>query len=109
MCINEVESESPAESAGLLRGDVVFAINGNAINNDAFFIILSMVQRELAKDELRLLVLDPTTAKLVQQYQININENDLNCIRKETKESAHASIYSLRNEECKIIGKSCLK
>ena len=105
LCINEVESHSPAASAGLLRGEVVFAINGQPITNDPFFIILSLVQRELAKDQLSLLVLDPQTATIAQQYQIDINENDPNCIRTETNEFQNSSVYNVRNEECKVIGR----
>ena len=82
--IDHIEANSPAESAGLLREDVVLAINGCSIENEDFFVILSFIQNELAQDPIRFLVLDPQSAAIVKRHQITIDENDKNCIRNET-------------------------
>ena len=82
--IGEIEPKSPAESAGLLREDVVLAINGHPIENDDFFDILSFIQHELQKDQIRFLVLDPNSADFARHYHMNINENHKNCIRLQT-------------------------
>ena len=82
--IGEIEPKSPAESAGLLREDVVIAINGHPIENDDFFDILSFIQHELQKDQIRFLVLDPNSADFARHYHMNINENHKNCIRLQT-------------------------
>lgn len=85
--IDHIEANSPAESAGLLPGDIVLAINARSIENEDFFLILSFIQHELTQDPIRFLVLDPRSAALVKRYQITIDETHQNCIRKETTKS----------------------
>ncbi|CAF0730470.1 unnamed protein product [Rotaria sp. Silwood1] len=82
--IGDVEPNSPAESGGLLREDVVLAVNGHSVENDDFFVILSFIQRELEDDQIRFLVLDPHSADLARRHHLNIDENYRTCVRMET-------------------------
>ena len=82
--IGDVEPNSPAESGGLLREDVVLAVNGHSVENDDFFVILSFIQRELEDDQIRFLVLDPQSAELVRRHQLAIDENYRTIVRMET-------------------------
>ncbi len=82
--IGDVEPNSPAESGGLLREDVVLAVNGHSVENDDFFVILSFIQHELEDDQIRFLVLDPHSADLARRNNINIDENFRTCVRMET-------------------------
>ena len=89
--IDHIEANSPAESAGLLREDIVLAINGRSIENEDFFLILSFIQHELTQDPIRFLVLDPQSAVIAKRYQITIDENNENCVRKETAKFIESS------------------
>ncbi|CAF1208220.1 unnamed protein product [Rotaria sordida] len=82
--IGDVEPNSPAESGGLLREDVVLAVNGHSVENDDFFVILSFIQRELEDDQIRFLVVDPHSADLARHHHLNIDENYRTCVRMET-------------------------
>lgn len=82
--IGDVEPNSPAESGGLLREDVVLAVNGHSVENDDFFVILSFIQHELEDDQIRFLVLDPHSADLARRHRLNIDENYRTCVRMET-------------------------
>ncbi|UJR25322.1 hypothetical protein I4U23_006673 [Adineta vaga] len=82
--IGDVEPNSPAESGGLLREDVVLAVNGHSVENDDFFVILSFIQHELEADQIRFLVLDPHSADLARRHNLNIDENYRTCVRMET-------------------------
>ncbi|CAF4041131.1 unnamed protein product [Rotaria sp. Silwood2] len=82
--IGDVEPNSPAESGGLLREDVVLAVNGHSVENDDFFVILSFIQHELEDDQIRFLVLDPHSADLARRHHLNIDENYRTCVRMET-------------------------
>ncbi|CAF0931428.1 unnamed protein product [Adineta ricciae] len=82
--IGDVEPNSPAESGGLLREDVVLAVNGHSVENDDFFVILSFIQHELEGDQIRFLVLDPHSADLARRHNLNIDENYRGCVRMET-------------------------
>ena len=82
--IGDVEPNSPAESGGLLREDVVIAVNGRIVENMDFFVILSFIQHELEDDQIRFLVLDPQGADLARRYQLIIDENNPSCVRMET-------------------------
>ena len=82
--IGDVEPNSPAESGGLLREDVVLAVNGRSVENDDFFVILSFIQHELEHDQIRFLVLDPQSAELARRNHLNIDENLRTCVRMET-------------------------
>jgi len=82
--IGDVEPNSPAESGGLLREDVVLAVNGHSVENDDFFVILSFIQHELEDDQIRFLVLDPHSADLARRNRLIIDENYRTCVRMET-------------------------
>ncbi|CAF0852377.1 unnamed protein product [Adineta steineri] len=82
--IGDVEPNSPAESGGLLREDVVLAVNGHSVENDDFFAILSFIQHELEADQIRFLVLDPQNADLARHNNLHIDENHRACVRMET-------------------------
>ena len=82
--IGDVEPNSPAESGGLLREDVVLAVNGRSVENDDFFVILSFIQHELEDDQIRFLVLDPHSADLARRHDLRIDENYRMCVRMET-------------------------
>lgn len=82
--IGDVEPNSPAESGGLLREDVVLAVNGHSVENDDFFVILSFIQHELEDDQIRFLVLDPQSVELAHRHQIAIDESFPTCVRMET-------------------------
>jgi hypothetical protein len=82
--IGDVEPNSPAESGGLLREDVVLAVNGHSVENDDFFVILSFIQHELEDDQIRFLVLDPHSSDLARRHQLTIDENYRTCVRMET-------------------------
>ncbi|CAF0858843.1 unnamed protein product, partial [Didymodactylos carnosus] len=82
--IGDVEPNSPAESGGLLREDVVLAVNGRSVENEDFFVILSFIQQELEKDEIRFLVLDPQGADAARRNNIVIDEHYSTVVRMET-------------------------
>ncbi|CAF0789098.1 unnamed protein product [Didymodactylos carnosus] len=82
--IGDVEPNSPAESGGLLREDVVLAVNGRAIENEDFFVILSFIQRELENDEICFLVLDPQGADTARRNNIFIDDHYPSVVRMET-------------------------
>jgi predicted metalloprotease with PDZ domain len=82
--IDDVEPRSPAESAGLRRDDIVLAINGHSIETMEFFVILSLIQRELQYDRLRLLVVDVDGANQARRCHVTIDENYPACIRMAT-------------------------
>ena len=82
--IGDVEPNSPAESGGLLREDVVLAVNGRSVENDDFFVILSFIQHELEDDQIRFLVLDPQSADLARRHHLAIDEHHRACVRMET-------------------------
>ena len=82
--VGDIEPNSPAEGAGLLRDDVVVSVNGCPVDNVEFFVILSFIQHELQQDQIRFLVLDPHDADLARRYRVSINENHQGCVRMET-------------------------
>jgi len=94
--IEDIEPNSPAESAGLSCGDIILAVNGHSIENKDFFLIFSFIQQELKQNQIRFLVLDPHSAELAQRYQLNIDENHENCIRTETPKYIKSSNKSDR-------------
>ena len=52
----------------------VLAINDSSVETMDFFLILSLIQYELQQDQIRFLVLDPTSADLARRYHLQIDE-----------------------------------
>lgn len=94
--IEDIEINSPAENAGLLRNDIILRVNGRSIENEDFFSIISFIQHELQQDQIEFLVLDPYSAELALHYQLNIDEDNHNCVRTETSKYNQNSNHILK-------------
>ena len=76
------------------------------IENDDFFTILSFLEHEVEQGQIRFLVLDPYSAELARRYNINIDENYVNCIQMETskiKQNPSYDIHRSLSDSSKLI------